>query len=454
MKRGVSPHFASVFGLALFGFVFTASAQPNLNLPGGTYFPTITFSDTFTFPPGGPFSYALPSYFTTVFASANSGLPTGFDVVPDHTYLTWCVDLKGDIIFPAHGTSSVQGNDFVGTPLAFKLYNTSGAQNAFAQGLLSAISANPSAWNEVNYLLNHKGSASVGNIQFAIWQLIFGSKSAVLGQLPSPNYFFDAPSAVSDALVADAMNHSNFVPGPGETEAVLLDSHGLDGDPQDIIIEVTVPSTCTIPGVTISNTSWNKFNAPTGLGPCGTPTQVWIHAHIGKPNVPTTKISTVLFSGVSFSLNGIKYSLPDGLLTFDPSAPSTITTSFTGGRWETLVNPNFLSDEIFFTGAAIPVDTNISGGGKATLTYNVQTNDSNLSFSWQWSAAVFTCFPSDWNQAMIQPFHHSEHAGTPLNTSVQKSLIQGPRGGGGSNFTGSWSATGTGVCPAVSTQPQ
>jgi hypothetical protein len=74
-----------------------------------------------------------------------------------------------------------------------------------------------------------------------------------------------------------------------------------------------------------------------------------------------------------------------------------------------------------------------------------------LSFSWQWSAAVYLYWPSDWNQALVQPYHGngptgSQHAGTPDNTTVQKSLIQGPRGGGGSNFTGSWSATGEGAC--------
>jgi hypothetical protein len=112
-----------------------------------------------------------------------------------------------------------------------------------------------------------------------------------------------------------------------------------------------------------------------------------------------------------------------------------------------VINPKYLSDEIFFTGAAIPVDLNISGGGKATWTSTVQSTAANLSLSWQWSAAAYTYWPMDWNQASILPYHGSYHAGTPLNTTVQHSLIQGPRGGGGSNFTGSWSATDTATCP-------
>jgi hypothetical protein len=66
-------------------------------------------------------------------------------------------------------------------------------------------------------------------------------------------------------------------------------------------------------------------------------------------------------------------------------------------------------------------------------------------------AAAYTLWPMNWNQAVVQPYHGngptgSQYADTPDNTQVQKSLIQGPRGGGGSNFTGSWSATGHGAC--------
>jgi len=148
-------------------------------------------------------------------------------------------------------------------------------------------------------------------------------------------------------------------------------------------------------------------------------------------------------------LNGTPYPLPDGVLTFDPAAPSTITTNFNAAmnRWETLINPSNLSNEIFFTGAAIPVTPAIAGGGKATWTMTVTSDAPSFSFAWQWSAAAYTFWPPDWNDAQILAFHGSDHAGTPSNKTVQKSLIQGPRGGGGSNFTGSWSATGTGRCP-------
>jgi len=218
------------------------------------------------------------------------------------------------------------------------------------------------------------------------------------------------------------------------------------------ILQCPAGPVCVIPpsGTAIggSPVSWNKFN------PQGPNTVVWINAHIGTPSgVSTTTVTTVNFTGVTFVLNGTPYPLPDGLLIFNPSAPAAPSTTFDAtfglhGRWITTVNPNDLSDEIFFDGNALPVDSNISGGGQATLSYTTTTSDNNFKFDWQWSAAAYTFWPGN-NQAQILAYHHSDHAGTPENKQVQQSLIQGPRGGGGSNFTGSWSGTGHGACPGA-----
>ncbi len=208
-------------------------------------------------------------------------------------------------------------------------------------------------------------------------------------------------------------------------------------------VRINPPPVCSIPGVIISNTSWNKFNIPSGTSPV-----VWVHMHIGGlKGIPTNGVNTIQFTGVTLYLNGTSYALPDGTLVFDSSGSSTPTTTFSGGKWTTTINPKNLSDEIFFDGAAIPVTASIAAGAKADLTYNTVASVQGISFNWQWSAAVYTFWPTDWNQALILPFHgNGLHAGTPQNTTVQKSLIQGPRGGGGSNYTGSWSATGSAEC--------
>jgi hypothetical protein len=397
-----------------------------LNLPPnppGPYTSNLTFASDFT----------LGSYFTAVFGTP--AIPAGLDVVQGTSYKAWCVEFNDGIVF-------------TGGPTIFTAANAGPFTFRNSLGSLPADAQSPN-WGAVNWLLNNKGANNVIDIQEAIWILLNGKTHT--NQYIAPFEPGDPPvaSAATNALVTNALANRSFVPTAGQLVAVLLDGgDGLvnDGtDKQSLIIEVTVPPAppCTITPVTISNTSWNHFNVPGGTSPV-----VWIHAHIGTPS-NITGTTTVNFTGVVFSLNGVNYPLPDGLLTFDSAAPPTITTTFNAGlnRWETLINPNDLSDEIFFTGAAIPVSANIAAGGKANLTYSVSTSDKLLSYSWQWSAAVFTYWPTDWNQAEIQPFHQSLHAGTPLNKMVQQSLIQGPRGGGGSNFTGSWSATGTASCP-------
>jgi hypothetical protein len=245
------------------------------------------------------------------------------------------------------------------------------------------------------------------------------------------------------------LNTDNVGMSNGTNSVATVQATGL---PTDFgFVTQTTRLACTIPaaGEIISPTSWNKFNVPFGAAPVA-----WINAQFKPTGVPAASSSTVHFTGVSFVLNGISYPMPDGVVNFDPNAPSTSTTTFSGtpgtssALWTTTINPNFISDENFFVGAAMPVSQAIAGGGQATIRFTTQTDDAGLSFSWQWSAAVYTYWPSDWNQAMIQPYHgNGQHADTPENTQVQKSLIQGPRGGGGSNFTGSWSATGHGACP-------
>lgn len=235
---------------------------------------------------------------------------------------------------------------------------------------------------------------------------------------------------------------------PGVYPLTIEGIDDMGGTDQDqTTLTVTEPPqkwSCSIPAVTISNTSWNSFKVPAGTAP-----KVWVHAHIGTPKgIPTDATTLVRFSGASLSLNGTKHPLPDALMIFDPAAPGTITTSYDRlqNLWTTVINPRQLSNEIFITGAAIPVTPQIAAGAKATFSFSLDSQARPLSFPWQWSAGVYTAWPTDWNHAGIQPYHGSYHSGAPTDGGTQLSLIGGPRGGGGSNFTGSWSATGNGNC--------
>ena len=207
---------------------------------------------------------------------------------------------------------------------------------------------------------------------------------------------------------------------------------------------------CVIPpsGTVMGATSWNSFSAPSSA-------VVWLNLHLQLQSTPsTTTKTTVALTGGTFVVNSTTYGIPDGYLIFDPTAPATPTTSFNAsqgpnGAWTTTFNPSNLSDEIFINGAAIPVSSNITNSSQANISFTTDSTDNTLKFQWQWGAAVFTYWPNN-NSANILPNHvNGLQAGTPQNATVQQSLIGGPRGGGGSNYTGSWSATGQGMCPGA-----
>jgi hypothetical protein len=231
----------------------------------------------------------------------------------------------------------------------------------------------------------------------------------------------------------------------GSTVSTSLGDFTINGGTGPATLSCPTPA-CVIPpsGTEIggSPASWNGFNAPAG-------SVVWINAHLDASDVPTNKITRVDFSGVTLVVNDTSYALPNGRVVFNPAVSTASTIVNADGSWTTTVNPTFSSD-IFFDGQAIPVDSNLENGGHgntgSTLSFSTSSSDGSLKFQWQWGAAVYTSWPGN-AAANIEPVHGALQAGAPQNKAVEADLIQGPRGGGGSNFTGSWSGTGHGTCP-------
>jgi hypothetical protein len=162
---------------------------------------------------------------------------------------------------------------------------------------------------------------------------------------------------------------------------------------------------------------------------------------------------------ITFASGGTPYTLtvPSASITFS-SAFSSATTTFSNGMWVTTL-PSGGAGNTFLTGVAFPVPAGGLPGGispviwKATFTSDTK----GVSMQWQWAAAAYTQFgaPADYNSLGVKPvddgslsvFNNTDHAGTPEN--FRDFVVGGARGGGGSNFTGSYSATGspTLVCP-------
>ena len=164
---------------------------------------------------------------------------------------------------------------------------------------------------------------------------------------------------------------------------------------------------------------------------------------------------------ISFAAQGSNYALsvPDSTIILSPTATSA-TTSFNSASnsWTTTLPFNF-SGNGFLSGFAFPVTASLPGGiSPVVWTGRLSSDTAGLNVNWQWAASVYTNFSSNYGALGVKPvddnhvsqYQNSDHAGTPEN--YKAFLGQGgATGGGGSNFTGSYSATGHVLAPQLST---
>lgn len=188
---------------------------------------------------------------------------------------------------------------------------------------------------------------------------------------------------------------------------------------------------------------------------------IWFNSHITSVSGATAPFTIyALNQTITFKspLTGIDYTLaiPDAQILVDPSI-STASTIFSAGEWTTEVSG--ISGTPFLSGLAWDVPTG-ENPKAANVTWNADFfispgQTGNVSLNWQWSAAVYTGDLSDNMENLgvtpIDGFGGYSQSGTP---SVYASTVTGgARGGGGSNFTGSNSGTGSAECLAVVPEP-
>lgn len=162
-----------------------------------------------------------------------------------------------------------------------------------------------------------------------------------------------------------------------------------------------------------------------------------------------TEVLSVTDGTVSFTANGNPYTvnLPPMAITFTTLATSA-STSYDANGWH-VTTPPVNSGNLFLGGVALSVPDGLPGGIKnVTWSANFTSDTPGLSVSWQWAAAVYTQFgssPSTYgvktvdNGSLDSVYHNSDHAGTP--EAFKQNVVGGARGGGGSNYTGSYSGT-------------
>src|SRR5258706_13776835 len=135
---------------------------------------------------------------------------------------------------------------------------------------------------------------------------------------------------------------------------------------------------------------------------------IWFHSAMSV-NGPGSDPATIFLTDatISFTANGTSYRLPvaDTRITFDPSVTEATTSFDAASNRFTTVVPNGLSGRAFASGLAFPVP---EGGlpedlGAVTWSASFSTDTPGVSAEWQWAAAVYTRFKSDYNALGIRP---------------------------------------------------
>ena len=177
----------------------------------------------------------------------------------------------------------------------------------------------------------------------------------------------------------------------------------------------------------------------------------------GLGSGPTTVY--VSHASITFTANNTTYTVhvPSSAITFS-SATTLATTDyvqlqplFLGKGWKTQLQSTGLAGNDLMTAVEFKVPASGLPGGiqNVAFTATFSSYATGLTVNWQWGAAVYTSFDTDYNALGVKPvddnkasgYKNSDHAGTPEN--FKSFVTGGATGGGGSNYTGSYSATGS-----------
>lgn len=177
---------------------------------------------------------------------------------------------------------------------------------------------------------------------------------------------------------------------------------------------------------------------------------VWFNAVAKLPGVANAGTVRVRNAMVRFESNGVPYTvyLPDTTVIVSPLfSEARVHFEAASNEWRVKV-PEGFSGNVFLGGGAFQVPASGLPGGTNPVAWSFDvTSNRNTSVQWKWAAAVYTDFPSDYNDLDVAPTDASgTHAGVPGSSFYRQFVVGGARGGGGSNFSGSYSGTSTFQC--------
>jgi hypothetical protein len=180
---------------------------------------------------------------------------------------------------------------------------------------------------------------------------------------------------------------------------------------------------------------------------------IWFTSVLKVQGLGSQPVTIGFMGSITFSVDGTLYvvPVPSALVTFSPFV-QVATTVFSNGQWVTTVPLSGLAGNVFLDGFAVqaPKPGGFPGSIKpVTWQGTFFSMTPGITVQWQWAAAVYAnpLFGADCNQLGVKPvddnkastYQNSDHAGTP--EAFKPYVVGGATGGGGSNFTGSYSGT-------------
>jgi hypothetical protein len=302
---------------------------------------------------------------------------------------------------------------------------------------------------------------SAYQLQLAIW-ILEGQYSIDAIQPDSNPFLNEAMDFFGGGAAGLAVAMSPNTPGDYNVGVLNLNVINPDGSigaiaqPMLVLLEPTPPCPCSPHDI-----KYNFNGTQIAFKPLGAQNYVWFISDGKVSGLPSNQKVTLHVYGqtITISVNpAITVNVPDAFITFDPNATTATTTFDTVNNvWRSTFPSSGLAGNLFYAGVAFPVPAGGLPGGIKNVDWSGQfsADTAGLSVNWQWHAAAYSLFNSDYNSIMVKPvddnhksaYQNSNHAGTPEGTyagsgiPLKTYVIGGASGGGGGNYTGSGSST-------------
>ena len=161
---------------------------------------------------------------------------------------------------------------------------------------------------------------------------------------------------------------------------------------------------------------------------------IWLSA-VFKPKFSGSS-ATVSFTGSEVTINGATFPVPNSIINLESSLQTCGTAAFVSGEWQATA-PLPGSGNTFLSAVSVPVPSGVNWANAQVTWCGSVSAPGEIDV--QIAVAVYaSCSESNASPEACET-HTNYHAGVP--TGCLNNLVPGGTGGGGSNYSGSLSAT-------------